>query len=299
MARMIRIAEMRLALCLVFAVAVLLLAGPSVRAYGGTQEEKSSGDETRPRRVNESAQTATSEKEPLQVAYVLYDRTLTTAAESESFVVMPGAAPRTLGTPVPSLLQPPTYPVPAGMPAPPAKSSSVASTAPMTVGEKFGTWFHGRFLTPGAYIGAVVNGMWKELNDNDDFKEDTVGNYFADSMTRAARSFALSTTGGFFERALLPSIFKQDPRYHKMPGKNSPKARLLYAATRVFVTQGDNCACHQVNWSFLLGDGATTAIANLWERSERTGPWHNVRRYATHISLSALGNILREFISGQ
>ena len=28
---------------------------------------------------------------------------------------------------------------------------------------------------------AVFNGMWKELNDNDDFKKDTVGNFFAES----------------------------------------------------------------------------------------------------------------------
>jgi hypothetical protein len=168
----------------------------------------------------------------------------------------------------------------------------------MTAGEKFGAWGR-RFITIGPYAGSIFNGMWKELEDNDDFKEDTVGNYFADAMTRAARGFAFASTAGFLEKALLASLFKQDPRYHRMPGKNSPGRRLLYAATRVFVTQGDRCGCHQFNASFLLGSAGVTAIANLWERSERTGPWHNVRRFYTHIGLVSLGNVVREFISGQ
>jgi hypothetical protein len=84
-----------------------------------------------------------------------------------------------------------------------------------------------------------------------------------------------------------------------MPGKNSPGRRLLYAATRVFVTQGDNCGCHQFNASFLLGAAGVTATANLWERSERTGPWHNVSRFYTHLLLVSMGNVVREFVSGQ
>lgn len=180
----------------------------------------------------------------------------------------------------------------------PQQSSSVVSTAPMTAGEKFEAWFRSRFLSPGAYGQAVFNGMWKELNDNDDFKKDTTENFFADSMTRAARSFTSSATNAFYEKALFASIFRQDPRYHRS-GKRGAGAKIVYAATRVFVTQGDRCGCHQFNASFLLGGAAGAVTANLWERSERTGPMHTVRRYYNHIALTALFNVVREFVSGQ
>ena len=184
------------------------------------------------------------------------------------------------------------------LPPPPQKQSTVVSTAPMTAGEKFGYWFHSSFLSPGAYASAVVTGMYKELNDNDDFKKDTVGNYFADSMTRAARSFAFSATSGFFEKAVFASILRQDPRYHRS-GKRGAGARIGYAVTRVLVTQGDRCECHQVNASFLLGGAAASGIADFWERRERTGPIHTVSRFYTHIAITALFNVVKEFVGGQ
>jgi hypothetical protein len=176
--------------------------------------------------------------------------------------------------------------------------ANVISTAPMTVGEKFHTWFKGHFLSIGAYVGPIPRGMWSELNDNDDFKEDTFANFMADSLTRAARSYANGTTNAFYEKAVLASILKQDPRYHRST-KTTPGAKLLYAVTRVLVTQGDNCACNQPNISFLLG-GATGAVTtNLWERSERTGPVHTVKRWGNHILFTAIGHIFAEFLSGQ
>ncbi|HLF85167.1 MAG TPA: hypothetical protein VI837_13410 [Blastocatellia bacterium] len=184
------------------------------------------------------------------------------------------------------------------LPAPSPRQSTVASTAPMSAGEKFEAWFRSRFLSPGAYGSAVFNGMWKELNDNDDFKKDTVGNYFADSMTRAARSYASGTTNAFFEKALFASLFRQDPRYHRS-GKTGAGAKIGYAVTRVFITQGDRCACHQFNASFLLGGAAGAGVATLWERRERTGPMHTLSRYYNHIAVTALFNVVKEFVGGQ
>ena len=181
---------------------------------------------------------------------------------------------------------------------PPQNASGVISTAPMTSGEKFHSWFRSRFLSPGAYGSAIFNGLWKELNDNDDFKKDTVQNYFADSMTRAARSYAFGTTAGFFEKALFASLFRQDPRYHRS-GKTGAGAKFGYAVTRVFVTQGDRCECHQINASFLLGAAAATGAATLWERRERTGPMHTVSRFYNHVAITALFNVVKEFVGGQ
>jgi hypothetical protein len=168
----------------------------------------------------------------------------------------------------------------------------------MTAGEKFAFWFKGDLLSPGAYIGTIPKGMWNELLDNDDFKEDTFKNFLADSMTRAARSFAGSVTNGFYEKALFPTLFKQDPRYHRS-SKSGAGAKILYAVTRVFVTQGDRCGCDQVNASFLVGGALGAVTANVWERQERTGRIHTTRRFVNHILFAAGGNILKEFLSGQ
>jgi hypothetical protein len=168
----------------------------------------------------------------------------------------------------------------------------------MSTKEKFEGWFRSRFMSVGPWGSAAFNGLWKELQDNDDFKEDTVENYFADSMTRMVRSYTFGTTASFYEKAVLPSLFRQDPRYHRS-NKTGAGAKAIYALTRVFITQGDRCACHQPNYSFLLGGAGAALTANLWERSERTGPWHTFSRYYTHIYITALGNVIREFVGGQ
>ena len=234
---------------------------------------------------------ATAETKPPNVLYVAFDGVASLPVEPAP---EPTSRPRRIGGLVESG-DVTARPLP---PPPPQKASGVISTAPMTTGEKFQYWFRSRFLSPGAYGSAIFNGMWKELNDNDDFKKDTVENYFADSMTRAARSYAFGTTAGFFEKAVFASLFRQDPRYHRS-GLTGAGAKLKYAVTRVFITQGDRCECHQFNASFLLGAAAAAGTATLWERRERTGPFHTASRFYNHVAITAFFNIVKEFVGGQ
>jgi hypothetical protein len=183
----------------------------------------------------------------------------------------------------------PTIPLPATAPA--------VSTAPMTAGEKFHYWAK-RFTSPGSYGAAAASGLWNELLDNDEGKEDTVGNYFADAATRAARSYAFGTTAGFFEKFAYATIFKQDPRYHRSD-KRGMGAKIGYAVSRVFITQGDRCGCDQFNISFLAGGLTAAGISNVWEREERQTVGKTFQRWGTHIGITAMTNILREFIGGQ
>lgn len=232
------------------------------------------------------AASASAEAKTPRVLYVAFEAAMNTSPE-------PASRPRRVANLVESVK---AAAIP--LPTPSPRQSTVASTAPMSAGEKFGTWFRSRFMSVGPLGSAVFNGMWKELNDNDDFKKDTVQNYFADSMTRAARSYASGTTNAFFEKALFASLFRQDPRYHRS-GKTSAGGKIGYAVTRVFITQGDRCACHQFNASFLLGGAAGAGAATLWERRERTGPMHTISRYYNHIAMTALFNVVKEFVGGQ
>ena len=172
-----------------------------------------------------------------------------------------------------------------------------ASTAPMTSGEKFKLWAK-RFVSPGSYASAAFSGLYNEALDNDEGKEDTVENYFADAATRAARSFAFGTTAGFFEKFAYASLFRQDPRYHRSD-KRGMGAKIGYAVSRVFITQGDRCGCDQFNISFLAGGLTAAGIANVWEREERQTIGKTLSRWGTHTMITALSNILREFIGGQ
>jgi hypothetical protein len=261
--------------------------GPFAKA--GDREASSSADNAGIPKVETAANT---EAKTLGVSYAAYEGASALPTEPS----LEGAyRPRSVARLVASVNAATARPLPLPQPS---QSSTVISTAPMTPGEKFEAWFRSHILSPGAYGKAIFNGMYREADDNDDFKEDTVSNFFADSMTRAARSFASSTTNGFYEKALFASIFRQDPRYHRS-GLKGAGAKMKYAVTRVFVTQGDRCACHQVNASFLLGGAAGAVTANLWERSERTGPIHTVRRYYNHVLLTALFNVVREFVGGQ
>jgi hypothetical protein len=186
---------------------------------------------------------------------------------------------------------------PEAVPVPTPKSKEPLTTIPMTVGEKFNYFFKGSFLSVGAYGNAAFSGIRGEAFDKDHDPNGVHGNYFADAGTRAARSFAFGTTSRFFTRFAYASIFRQDPRYHRS-GKQGAGARIAYAVSRVFITQGDKGGS-QFNISF-LGGGLTTAyISKLWEREERKTTKKIMTRWATNISFTALANIVKEFLSGQ
>ena len=69
--------------------------------------------------------------------------------------------------------------------------------------------------------------------------------------------------------AILPSLFHQDPRYFYQ-GTGTTKSRLLHALSTPFVTRGDD-GRREVNYSNILGDLASGAIANAYYPSQDRG----------------------------
>lgn len=172
-----------------------------------------------------------------------------------------------------------------------------ASTAPMTPGEKFGLFLNKSFRPPGPYIQSIASGLFNEALDNNVGKEDTAGDFFADSMTRAARSFGNRIANNFFEKFVYASILRQDPRYHRS-NKKGAGAKIGYAISRVFITQGDRSG-DQPNISYLAGGLTGAAISNYWQREENRTVSKTFSRWATHIAIGMASNILREFLGGQ
>jgi hypothetical protein len=167
----------------------------------------------------------------------------------------------------------------------------------MTAGEKFMLFATKSFKPPGPYAQSAFTGVFNELLDKDDGRDSDTGDFFADAGTRAARSMAFRATANFFEKFAYPVIFKQDPRYHRSD-KKSVGGKIGYAVSRLFVTQGDRSG-DQFNISYLLGGATAAAISNVWEREERQTVGKSARRWGTHMGLTALTNILREFLGGQ
>jgi hypothetical protein len=257
-----------LVICLLLVISIICSAYSTAAAYG--PQDNKLAHQTSER---EAAQPPKQVKAPW-VTYALYDGATMPTADSRATVSG------------------------AGSPTPPAPASPAVSTAPMTAGEKFKLFAVKSFKPPSPYVLSILGGLIGEATDNDHHRHMSTGDFLADSMTHAARSFTFRATSNFFEKFAFATVFKQDPRYHRS-GKKGAGARLGYAISRVFITQGDRCGCDQFNISFLGGGLAAAGMSNLWVREEDRTVSRVFGRWGSHIGTRAFLNILSEFLGGQ
>jgi len=107
-------------------------------------------------------------------------------------------------------------------------------------------------------------------------------------------SYSEDMTGEFFGTFLIPSVFHQDPHYHRMP--HAPiKRRIFHAIAQVGWTQGDN-GKGMVNYANLLGLPIDIEIANLYVPGEKTNLPSSATRYASGLALAPTDNFITEFL---
>lgn len=112
---------------------------------------------------------------------------------------------------------------------------------------------------------------------------------------RYGAAYADLTTGTFIGGAILPSLFKQDPRYF-YKGTGSKKSRILYAIAMSVVCKGDN-GHWQLDYSGIMGGLAAGGISNLYYPDQnRNGVTLTFENALIGIGGSAAGNILQEFV---
>jgi hypothetical protein len=80
---------------------------------------------------------------------------------------------------------------------------------------------------------------------------------------------ATSETDVFFERFLVPTLLKQDPRYFRNPELPFFR-RALYSVSRVVITRADNGG-ETFNGSKILGGAASQALSDLYVPGKRQG----------------------------
>lgn len=107
-------------------------------------------------------------------------------------------------------------------------------------------------------------------------------------------SYSEDLTGEFFGTFLIPSIFHQDPHYHRMPNATI-KRRILHAIVQVGWTQGDN-GKGMPNYADILGFPIDAEISNLYVPGEKTNLPSTGARVATGWALAPTDNFITEFL---
>jgi hypothetical protein len=112
---------------------------------------------------------------------------------------------------------------------------------------------------------------------------------------RFGASYGNFASGLFIGGAVLPSLFKQDPRYF-YKGTGTKRSRLLYAVTRTVICKGDDQRW-QPNYSSVLGDLAAGGISNLYiPERDRHGAALTFENAAIALGTTAAINVLQEFV---
>jgi Carboxypeptidase regulatory-like domain len=112
---------------------------------------------------------------------------------------------------------------------------------------------------------------------------------------RFASSYGTGSIDALLGSAVLPSLFRQDPRYF-YKGDGSVKHRVLYAMSMSFMCKGDN-GHWQYNYSGLLGGLAVGGISNLYyPPANRNSLNVTLENTAIGTGSTALSNLLQEFL---
>jgi Carboxypeptidase regulatory-like domain len=112
---------------------------------------------------------------------------------------------------------------------------------------------------------------------------------------RFGATYADEAIGTFLGGAVLPAMFKQDPRYF-YKGTGTIRSRTLYALVNAIVCKGDN-GRWQFDYSGILGSLAAGGIANLYYPAiNRDGAGLTFQETGIGIAGSAVGNLFQEFV---
>jgi hypothetical protein len=149
------------------------------------------------------------------------------------------------------------------------------------------TWFD-----PSSFvIGGIIAGVWQAQNTHKGFGQGAQG-----YAKRYGAAFADYGTSLAIENFLMPTVFKQDPRYfYKGTGTN--RSRALYALSRTFVCRGDNKK-DQFCYSSLINRFGTGFVTNYYyPAADRDKTGVILRNSAMGIGFDSLGNLFQEFVA--
>jgi hypothetical protein len=107
-------------------------------------------------------------------------------------------------------------------------------------------------------------------------------------------SLLQDATGEFFGTFAIPSLFHQDPHYHRMPTAHFPR-RLLHAISRTIIAQSDD-GVSIPNYATLLTNPIAAEISNLYVPGIQGNGRSTALRILTGYALDPVNNIVTEFL---
>ena len=112
---------------------------------------------------------------------------------------------------------------------------------------------------------------------------------------RFGANYADGFTAIMIGGAILPSTFKQDPRYF-YKGTGTVRSRAMYAIANAVICKGDN-GRWQPNYSAILGGLASGGISNLYyPASNRSGVELTFENALIGTAEGAVQNLFQEFV---
>jgi hypothetical protein len=179
------------------------------------------------------------------------------------------------------------------------QQTTAATHTPLTSEQKMRRAFRSAFFTAEAYAVPLLSAIITEAGEDDLPHKDT-DDRVADGLSRFAIHFGRRSTAVILSNGVYASLFKQDPRYERADPNKGFGARALHAASRVFITRGDDDGRHQPNYSRFAGQLSASALSNLWEQNtpghDRIGVAPTFRRFGTSFITGAALNVIREFL---
>lgn len=168
-------------------------------------------------------------------------------------------------------------------------SSYIWNAEPMTQKMKYKLAGHA-VLDPLAFaVAAGVGGVEQAHNTFPGY-----GRGPASYGKRAAAAYGDTLIGRLMGSAILPSIFRQDPRYFYR-GTGSFFSRAVYAVGATVICRGDN-GKQQPNFSHVLGNFAAAGISNLYRDASDRQASLTIRNGFIITGSNAVANLVREFL---
>jgi len=168
--------------------------------------------------------------------------------------------------------------------------SYVWNAAPLTPGQKFKLAFRSS-TDPGFFlVAALVAGFEQASNDFPGYGQGAEG-----FGKRFGAASADGFTSGMIGGAILPTLFRQDPRYF-YKGTGSVMSRALYAISTVVICKSDK-GKWEPNYSNVLGNLAAAGISNAYyPTSDRHGAGVTIDNALLGTAEGAFSSLMQEFV---
>lgn len=166
--------------------------------------------------------------------------------------------------------------------------ADLSVVAPMSVKDKFVLASHDAFDPMAFVVSGMYAGVGQLVGQNESWGQGVRG-----YSKRYGAAIADQIQSSYFQDAIVPTLFHQDPRYYRMASGPTGK-RVLYAISRTFVTRSD-MGKPQINASEFVGNAMQFALSTAYYPAESRTASEVGTKYLVQFGTDSLFNIVKEF----